>query len=116
VSLRSTRMWLGGALLAGLATTVLFPPVRAVAQEELITLKIKSKVTPNYPELAHRMSIVGKVKLAVVVAPNGSVRDARVIGGHPILANAALDAVKKWKYEPTSHDTAGMVEVTFARP
>jgi TonB family protein len=113
VSLRSARMWLGGLLLAAIATTVPLAPVRAVAQDGAVTRKIKSKVTPNYPELAHRMSIVGKVKLAVVIAPNGTIRDAKVIGGHPILVDAAMDAVKKWKYEPSPNETSGTVEVVF---
>jgi protein TonB len=107
-------MWLGGVLLAGLAATAVFPPLQAVAQEEAVTRKIKTKVTPNYPEIARRMAIAGKVKLSLVIAPNGSVRDAKVIGGHPILVNAAMDAVKKWKYEPTSTETSGTVEITFA--
>ena len=36
------------------------------------------------------MNITGTVKIEVVVAPNGTVKDARVVGGHPVLANAAL--------------------------
>ena len=113
MSLRTMRMWLGGALLAVLATTVVSHPSQALAQEEAVTRKIKSKVAPTYPEIARRMAIAGKVKLAVVIAPNGTVRDAKVIGGHPILVNAAMDAVKKWKYEPSPNETSGTVEFTF---
>src|SRR6266403_1718676 len=54
------------------------------AQEEL-TRKAKSKVAPTYPELAKRMSIAGVVKVQVVVAPNGSVKTTKVVGGHPLL-------------------------------
>jgi outer membrane biosynthesis protein TonB len=57
--------------------------------------RAKSKVQPNYPELARKMNIVGTVKVEVVVSPSGTVKDARVIGGHPVLASAALDAAKK---------------------
>jgi TonB family protein len=106
-------MWLGGTVLAALATTVVFPPFQALAQAEGVARKIKLKVAPNYPEIARRMSIIGKVKLSVVIAPNGTVRDAKVIGGHPILVNAAMDAVKKWKYEPNSNETAGTIEIVF---
>ena len=113
MSLRMIRMWLGGALLAVLATTVVFYPSQALAQEETVARKIKSKVPPVYPEIARRMAIAGKVKLAVVIAPNGTVRDAKVIGGHPILVNAAMDAVKKWKYEVGPTETSGTVEFTF---
>lgn len=119
MSLRSMRMWLGAALLAGLSltATVAFHSsqalAQAVAQDDGVGRKIKSKIYPTYPEIARRMSIAGKVKLAVVIAPNGTVKDAKVIGGHPILVNAAMDAVKKWKYEPGPAETSGTVEFTF---
>ena len=48
------------------------------------------------------MNISGTVKIEVVVASNGTVKEARVVGGHPVLANAALDAAKKWRFEPSS--------------
>jgi TonB family protein len=41
------------------------------------------------------MSISGTVKIEVVVAPNGTVKDARIVGGHPVLASAALDAARE---------------------
>ncbi|HEX4426365.1 MAG TPA: energy transducer TonB [Terriglobales bacterium] len=113
MSLRTLRMWLGGALLAVLVTTVAFCPSQALAQEEAVTRKIKTKVAPTYPEIARRMAITGKVKLSVVISANGTVREAKVIGGHPILVNAAMEAVKKWKYEPTPGETSGTVEFTF---
>ncbi len=61
--------------------------------------KPRAKVTPVYPELAKRMNIRGVVRVQVTVAPNGSIKDAKLVGGHPVLANAALDAVKKWRFE-----------------
>jgi TonB family protein len=112
VSLRTMRLWLGGALLAALTTTVVLPPFQAFAQEEKAR-KLITRVEPTYPEIARRMSITGKVKLSVVIAANGNVRDAKVIGGHPILVNAAMDAVKKWKFEPASIESSRTVEVTF---
>ena len=112
MSLRIMRMWLGGAMLVALATIVLFPP-QAFGQEEAVSRKIKTRVAPLYPEIAKRMAITGKVRLAVVISANGSIKDAKVIGGHPILVNAAMDAVKKWKYEPASSETSGTVEITF---
>ncbi len=113
MSLRTLRMYLGCALLAGMAMTMVSRPFQALAQEEIGSRKIKSKVAPTYPEIARRMAIAGKVKLSVVIAANGTVKDAKVIGGHPILVNAAMDAVKKWKYEPAATETSGTVEFTF---
>src|SRR5258708_7772004 len=60
---------------------------------------IKSRVTPAYPEVARQMNVQGSVKLEVTVAQNGAVRSVRVVGGHPVLAEAAVSAVKQWKYE-----------------
>jgi TonB family protein len=115
VSLRMIRMWLGAALLAALATTVVLPPFQALAQEEGVPRKLKSRVEPNYPEIARHMSITGQVKLSVVISANGTVKEARVIGGHPILVNAAMDAVKKWKYETGSGESSGTVVVSFEK-
>jgi TonB family protein len=73
----------------------------------------KSKVQPTYPELARKMNITGTVKVQVVVSPNGTVKEAKVLGGHPVLANAALDAVKKWRFEPAAIESSGMVDIKF---
>jgi TonB family protein len=78
-----------------------------------ILRRAKNKVQPEYPELARRMNITGTVKVEVVVAPNGSVKTAKVIGGHPLLANAALDAVKKWRFEPANMESSGIVDFKF---
>jgi TonB family protein len=59
------------------------------------------------------MNIVGTVKIEVVVAPNGSVKGARVVGGHPVLATAALDAAKKWRFEPASAESSGVIDFKF---
>jgi protein TonB len=75
--------------------------------------KIKGKVAPAYPDLARRMGLTGNVKLQLVVAPNGQVKETKVIGGHPILVNAAVDAVKKWKFETASEESTGTVEFRF---
>ncbi|MGA6980608.1 MAG: energy transducer TonB [Candidatus Sulfotelmatobacter sp.] len=75
--------------------------------------RAKSKVQPSYPDLARKMNISGTVKVAVVVAPNGTVKDAKVVGGHPVLANAALEAARKWRFEPAAIETTGVVDFTF---
>ena len=75
--------------------------------------KVKSRVAPQYPELARRVNAKGTVKIEVVIAPSGAIRSTRVIGGHPLLVNAAEDAVKKWKYEPASEETTTVVEFNF---
>jgi TonB family protein len=75
--------------------------------------KTKSQVSPTYPDLARRMSITGVVKIQVRVDKSGMVKETKLIGGHPVLANAAMEAVKRWKYEPGPEETVGIVEFRF---
>jgi TonB family protein len=75
--------------------------------------KVKSKVSPAYPELAKRMSVSGKVKIEVVITPDGRVKSTRVIGGHPLLVQACQDAVKEWKFVPAPEESTQIVEFEF---
>jgi len=103
-------------LLAVLTLVLAVGFIRARAQQtpsEEILRRAKTKVQPAYPELARKMNITGAVKVEVVVAPNGTVKDARVVGGHPVLANAALEAAKKWRFEPAPAESSGIIEFKF---
>lgn len=73
--------------------------------------KVKTRVAAVYPELAKRMNITGKVKIEVVIAPDGHVKATRIIGGHPLLVNPAVDAVKGWKFVAASEETTQVVEI-----
>ncbi|MGZ4821121.1 MAG: energy transducer TonB [Terriglobales bacterium] len=75
--------------------------------------KAKTRVSPVYPELARRMNITGVVKVRVTVAANGTVKDATLVGGHPVLASAALDAAKKWHFESRPEESTEIVEFRF---
>ena len=86
---------------------------RALAAQDSGDRKVKYRVDPQYPEIAKKLGLSGVVKLEVLVAPNGSVKETKVIGGHPILVTAAVDAVKKWKFEPASAESTGVVEFKF---
>jgi TonB family protein len=103
--------WLAAALLLVGGCVVTRVPA-AWGQEES-SRKVKSKVAPAYPELARRMNISGVVKVEVTVAANGSVKNTKLVGGHPLLANAALEAIKKWRYEAGPQETTGIVEFHF---
>jgi len=58
------------------------------------------KVQPNYPPLARQARIQGAVILQAEISKNGTIENLHVISGHPMLAPAALDAVKQWRYKP----------------
>ena len=72
-----------------------------------------SKVDPLYPELASKMQISGTVRVEALVAPNGKPRLTQVIGGHPVLAKAAVDAIEKWKWLPAPQETKELVILNF---
>ena len=95
-----------------LTVEVTLYPVSGFAQDG-VDRRVKSKVSPSYPEIARRMGLTGIVKLQLVVAPNGNVKETKVIGGHPILVTAAVDAVKKWRFETASAESTGTVEFKF---
>ncbi|MGA7632495.1 MAG: energy transducer TonB [Terriglobales bacterium] len=101
------------ALLLVISAYVAIDGSQAWGQNEL-SRKAKFKVAPAYPDLARRMNITGVVKLEVTVAPNGTVKSAKLIGGHPVLANAALDAIKKWRFETGPDETTGIVDFRFS--
>jgi TonB family protein len=107
------------ALLSILALAATLGAIRVRAQQaqqaqnDEIVRRAKSKVQPAYPDLARKMNISGTVKIEVVVAPNGNVKDARIVGGHPVLASAALDAARKWRFEPASTEVTGVIDFKF---
>jgi protein TonB len=64
--------------------------------------KLVDKVSPNYPPLARQTRISGTVRLHALISKTGGVESLEVISGHPLLVQAALDAVRQWKYQPTT--------------
>ena len=110
MSLRKVGVWLAVmAMTAGMGVARL----RAQDQQVESTRRAKTKVQPVYPDLARKMNITGTVKIQVVVAANGTVKDAKVVGGHPVLAGAALEAVRKWRFEPAAVESSGVVDFKF---
>jgi TonB family protein len=89
-----------------------FQSIPVMAQGEL-TRKAKTKVAPTYPVLAKKMNITGTVKVLVVVSPSGNLKDTKVVGGNPLLVNATMDALKKWKFEPADSESTGTLEFKF---
>jgi TonB family protein len=75
---------------------------------------VKTRVPPVYPEIARRMKICGEVKLEATVDADGKVKDVREVSGNHMLAVAAEDAVRKWKFESGDGDATVLVAVNFA--
>lgn len=75
---------------------------------------VKSRVAPIYPEIAKRMRIAGAVNIEATVGPDGSVSEAKAVAGNKLLAPAAEDAVRKWKFAPGPGVSKVTVEVDFA--
>ena len=71
------------------------------------------RVSPQYPSLARGMKLQGSVKVEAVVAPDGSAKMVEIKGGHPLLTQAAHDAVQKWKWVPAPKETHELIEVKF---
>lgn len=98
--------------MALLFAAVLSFSVFSFASDDSGPRKVTNKVTPSYPELARRMNIGGSVKLEIEVAPSGHVKNVKALGGHPLLIEAAITAVKQWKYEAGGESTI-QVEIKF---
>lgn len=99
--------WLGLALLSVLL-------VSGLAAQERTGRKVKTKVSPTYPEVAKKFHLNGAVKVEVVIAPSGNVQSAKVLGGHPLLAESALQAVKQWKYEAANETSTQIEQFNFS--
>ncbi len=77
------------------------------------TRKPVANPDPEYPEIARRMNLNGIVKVEIVIAPDGTIKSAKVLGGHPLLAEAVQRALKKWKYAPGPSETTLELEFKF---
>jgi len=84
------------------------PPPKAVATPQRIRVggnvqaaNLINQVRPVYPPLAKQARISGTVELSAIIGKDGRVQDLKVVRGHPLLVQAALDAVKNWVYKPT---------------
>jgi TonB family protein len=102
---------LGFTLLVSLfvLTTPIAPALHA--QTEKNARKVVYRVEPEYPQDLKRIRVGGYVRVDARISPNGAVEAATIVGGNPILAEAAVKAVKKWKYAPVGSQTT--VQLSF---
>jgi len=98
----------GGLISAGPSGGAPPPPPPPPKKREAIKVggnvmesRLIRRIEPAYPELAKRARVQGRVILQVNVDEEGNVSDIKVSSGHPLLNDAAINAVKQWKYSPT---------------
>lgn len=109
---RIRRVERAGMLLCLLGCVVSLP-LFLQSQENVSERKVIARVEPTYPPTLERLYIGGVVRLQVDVAANGTVESAQLIGGNPILGQAAIAAVKQWKYSPAKTKTKTVERLEF---
>jgi protein TonB len=92
---------LGGILSsASLNAPKISTPQRVRLSQGVTEGNLLNKVTPLYPDIAKRARIQGVVVLQAVISKQGTIENLRVMSGHPMLTQSALDAVRQWRYRP----------------
>jgi TonB family protein len=114
--MKSKQRLLGFGLAMILGGSLAMAP-HARAQEnsqDTAKRKVKTKTVPEYPDLARQMKATGKVKIEATISADGRVTSTKVIGGSPLLVGAAIDALKKWRFEPGAKESIEVVEFDFS--
>jgi len=96
---------MGGVIGSVLSSTPVAVPKIATPQRVRVSSGVVSgllvrKVNPVYPPLARQARIQGVVILQAQISKDGNIENLQLISGHPMLAPAAIDAVRQWKYRP----------------
>jgi TonB family protein len=101
------RIWATCFLMA---MAVAFSAANLRAQE---SRRVLTNPEPPYPEVAKRLRLSGVVKVQVIIATDGKIKDVKVVGGHPIFVNSVEETLKSWKYAPSGTETTTTLEFTF---
>lgn len=68
---------------------------------------------PEYPEIAKQLKISGSVKVELVIAADGTIKNMKILGGHPVLVEAVQKALKQWKYAPSATESTMQLDFKF---
>jgi TonB family protein len=68
---------------------------------------------PQYPAIAARLKLTGTVQVQALVKPDGTVKEVKILGGHPMLAAAVAHAGMQWKYQHAPKETLEAVKFSF---
>src|SRR5471030_2003275 len=110
---RWVRSIVFASLVAVFSTLSYHPSYAQATAPQATARKLKSRVEPQYPELARRNKIIGSVRVELIIAPNGKVKDVKVLGGSPVLVEATVAAVMKWKYEPALEESRVIIKFDY---
>ncbi len=95
---------LSSGLLAGNANQPAAPAAPTPVGGDVVTARMISSVPPAYPALARTQHIQGDVRVDALIGANGRVTSMKVISGPTLLHQAAMDALRQWKYQPATLD------------
>ena len=109
------RVWISLFLLS-VCVGLFISTAPLPAQQSLSTRRLLLRTAPAYPEIARTMALQGAVRVDALVGSDGSVKEVAIKGGHPVLAQAAANAVRHWKWEASAHESHEVVEVKFTPP
>jgi protein TonB len=109
------------AVLAAPTPALVAPPSPVRQSAGVERGRVISQPRPVYPQAAMRAGIEGSVVLATTIGTDGKIRKVNVVSGHPLLTQAALDAVKQWRYQPSYLNGAPVevdssITLNFKRP
>ena len=110
------RLTWGKRIITATAAILFAIPMVSAQQSAVVEegkRKCKVRTNPQYSDLARRMGLSGKVRIEVVIAPDGRVKSSRAIGGHPVLVQSCLDAVKDWKFDAAPDESTQIIEFDF---
>jgi periplasmic protein TonB len=85
---------------APMAVPKVATPTRIRVSQGVTAGLVIKRVNPVYPPLARTARVQGSVLLAAVIGKDGTIQNLHVVSGHPLLTQAALDAVRQWRYKP----------------
>jgi len=77
------------------------PATRRIHISVIEQAKLLFHPDPEYPPLAKMARIQGTVRMEAVISKDGTIQDLKALSGHPLLMRAAMDAVARWRYQPT---------------
>jgi protein TonB len=95
-----------GGVIGGIVSSVpvavpkAAPPQKVRVSQGVLQGNILHQVQPQYPPIARAARVAGAVVIKATIGKDGTMKDLQVVSGHPMLVQAALEAVKQWRYKP----------------